>query len=243
MTDRESILVVDDNPDMRKTICKILERNGYRVTEAEDGIQLHQALAENTIDLLLLDLVLGKDDGLKIAQEIQNDSNMPIIIISGKNDVIDKVVGLEIGADDYITKPFHARELIARVGSVLRRYQKSNQKPSTRSKLLDRKSATFSGWLLDLTGGRLTSPEGRTVSLTTFEFQVLTIFIEHANQTLSRDQIMELATSREWSPNDRSLDVLIGKIRKKLNDNPKNPEYIRTIRNRGYIFIAEVNFN
>jgi len=243
LTDRESILVVDDNPDMRKTICKILERDGYRVTEAEDGIQLHQALAENTIDLLLLDLVLGKDDGLKIAQEIQNDSNMPIIIISGKNDVIDKVVGLEIGADDYITKPFHARELIARVGSVLRRYQRSNQKPPTRSKLLDRKIATFSGWRVDLIGGRLTSPEGRTVSLTTFEFQVLTIFIEHANQTLSRDQIMESASSREWFPNDRSLDVLIGKIRKKLNDKPRNPEYIRTIRNRGYIFIAEVNFD
>lgn len=235
------ILVVEDDPDMRETVCTALVREGYRVKEAEDGHGMRRVLKQWPVDMVILDLVLPGESGLDLARELRNTSDIPLIMLTGKDNVIDKVVGLEIGADDYITKPFHARELIARISTVLRRTGlnsgSADRKPGEASSNLIR----FGDWKLDLYGQRLTGAGGEAVILTSYEFQVLSVLAQRPGKALSRDQIMDLVADREWNPFDRSIDVLIGKIRKKLGDDPRDPKFIRTVRNAGYIFVAPVD--
>lgn len=233
------ILVVEDDPDMRETVCTALLRDGYRVEEAGDGPGMRRALSQCDIDLVILDLVLPGESGLNLARELRGNSDIPLIMLTGKDSVIDKVVGLEIGADDYITKPFHVRELVARIGTVLRRFRPDPGKAGPAPGEAQPGTIRFGGWQLDLFGRRLTGAGGDEVILTTFEFQVLSALAQRPGKALSRDQIMDLVADREWNPFDRSIDVLIGKIRRKLGDNSRNPEFIRTIRNTGYMFVAE----
>ena len=234
------ILVVEDDPDMRETVCTALLRDGYRVQEAEDGSGMRRVLSQCHIDLVILDLVLPGESGLNLARELRSNSNIPLIMLTGKDSVIDKVVGLEVGADDYITKPFHARELVARIGTVLRRFHSNTGNADPGPGEASPGMIRFGDWQLDLFGRRLTGASGDEVVLTTFEFQVLSTLAQRPGKALSRDQIMDLVADREWNPFDRSIDVLIGKIRKKLGDNSRNPEFIRTIRNIGYMFVADI---
>lgn len=234
------ILVVEDDPDMRETVCTALLRDGYRVQEAEDGRGMRRVMAECHIDLVILDLVLPGESGLDLARELRSSSDIPLIMLTGKDNVIDKVVGLEIGADDYITKPFYARELVARIGTVLRRTNSNTGRTEPNSGEASTSMIRFGDWQLDLFGQRLTSANGDVVVLTSYEFLVLSALAQHSGKALSRDQILDLVADREWNPFDRSIDVLIGKIRKKLGDDSRNPQFIRTIRNIGYMFVADV---
>ncbi len=238
MTSNETILVVDDDPDMRKIICTALAREGFRSEEAGNGAQMRKLLTDRSIDLVILDLMLPDEDGFSLARSIRSESNLPIIMLTGRDDIVDKVVGLEVGADDYMTKPFHPRELSARVRTVLRRSQGMPSPPPVAAKQ-ETDTIRFGDWTLNLTGFKLLDPKGKEVSLTTYEFQVLSVLATHPNKVLSRDRILDSVADREWTPFDRSIDVLIGKIRKKLNDDPNRPSFIKTIRNMGYMFIGD----
>lgn len=235
-----AILVVEDDPDMRETVCTALLRDGYRVEEAEDGPAMRRILAQEHIDLVILDLVLPGESGLDLARDLRNASDIPLIMLTGKDNIIDKVVGLEIGADDYITKPFHARELVARIKTVLRRSRANEGKMEPESMGTWSGIFRFGDWQLDLSGQRLTGIDGGAVILTTYEFRVLSALVQRPGKALSRDQIMDLVADRAWNPLDRSIDVLIGKIRKKLGDDSRDPRFIRTVRNTGYMFVANV---
>lgn len=234
------ILVVEDDSDMRETVSAILLREGYRVQEASDGPGMRGILAQSHIDLVILDLLLPGESGLDLARELRQSSDIPLIMLTGKDNVIDKVVGLEIGADDYITKPFHARELVARIGTVLRRVHAGARNAGLETGEGSPDAIRFGEWTLDLRGHRLTGYDSDVVLLTTYEFQVLSTLVQRPGKVLTRDQIMDLVADREWNPLDRSIDVLIGKIRRKLGDDSRNPKFIRTVRNIGYMFIGDV---
>ena len=236
MTHSDLILVVDDEPGMRRLVSRTLSKEGYRVEAAEDGQQMNRVLSKKSFDLVILDLKLPGEDGFSLARKIRSQSDVPIIMLTGQDELIDKVVGLEIGADDYITKPFNGRELVARVRAVLRRHRQRTKNPV----LASTEGIKFSGWHLDFTSCRLTSPKGQVVPLTSFEYQVLFELASRPNRVLSRDQIVNLSLNRERSPVERNVDLVISKIRKKLNDDFRFPKFILTVRNQGYKFIAKV---
>ncbi len=233
------VLLVDDDPDMRDTINNILARDGFSLRFAENGTQMREKLQEQRPLIVLLDLVLPEESGLDLARELKTNYNLPFIIISGKDDVIDKVVGLEIGADDYITKPFHARELIARLNTVLRRI--NNRVLETHDETTNKDNAIQIGdWTFDHQRQLLQLGDAAPVNLTTHEYRVLDALVNSAGKILSRDSIIDIVSGRDWMPYDRSVDVVIGKLRKKLKDDPACPVYIKTIRNAGYSFVAKV---
>ena len=237
------ILVVDDDPDMRDTVRAILEREAYSVTDVATGSEMLAVLQRQEADLIVLDLMLASENGLSLAREIRSVSDVPIIILSGKGDLIDKIIGLEVGADDYITKPFHPRELTARVRSLLRR---SNSEKAHSAGIPIRnagKQAQFGSWKYSFDNARLESESGEGGALTTLESRFLEVFLDHPKRNLSRDQIMNFAADRDWNPLDRSVDVIIGKLRKKLRDDVKEPRYIRTSRGTGYSFIADIRWS
>ena len=229
------ILVVDDYPMIREVLDYQLSREGFEVTVAADAEEMRKNAALRTPDLVILDLVLPDTDGLTLARELRGESDVGIIMLTGKGDTVDKVVGLEIGADDYITKPFQKRELLARVHTLLRRI-KQNRDTDPKD---DQHIIEFNGWRLNLLGHELRSPEGMPVYLTNYEFRLLTVLAERPNRALNREQILNLVDNRDLSPYDRSVDVLIGKLRRKIEENPKNPALIKTIRGIGYKFTVQ----
>jgi two-component system OmpR family response regulator len=237
MNDTAHILVVDDQNDICEVVQDYLVGEGYRVSTANDGTAMRRVIAQNTVDLVILDLMLPGEDGLTLAQALRSESNVGIIILTGRGETVDRIIGLEMGADDYLPKPFHLRELLARVKSVLRRASaRSTEKaaPGSRSK------ARFAGWDLDLSTRELVSPAGSEVRLTTGEFDLLAAFVNHANQVLSRDRLLDLARNREAGPFDRTIDVQVGRLRRKLEDDPQKPTMIKTVRGTGYIFTPTV---
>ncbi len=240
MTEPLRILVVDDDPRIRRMLKTYLEGEGFRVAEAEDGAAMRRHMRGRRFNLVLLDLVIPGEDGLSLMQEIRRNSDVPIIMITGKGDPIDRVVGLEAGADDYITKPFHLREVLARLRSVLRRCaaegitERSDGAAGAAGEVL-----SFDGWQLDLTTRELRSPDGSDVSLTSGEFDLLAVFVTHPNRPLNRDQLMEMARDRSWTPLDRSIDTQVGRLRKKIESDPKKPTLIKTVRGVGYLFTAK----
>ena len=232
------LLIVDDDPRLCRSLARYLKQQGYEVRTASSGEEMRQRLAAERPDLVILDLILPDEDGFSLARELRSSYDLPIVILTGKTDTIDKVVGLEIGADDYITKPFDERELLARVRSVLRRTSKGERGKNE----AEGSVACFADWRLDLNSYELTSPAGVPVALTRHEFQLLAAFVKHGNRVLTRDAILDLVADRNWSPDDRSVDVLIGKLRKKIEDDPRVPQLIETIRGVGYKFRAKVIF-
>lgn len=237
-----SILVVDDDQRLCDLLRRYLSREGYQVITALNGEQMRRHIEQEIPGLILLDLMLPGEDGLLLAKELRvhQDQGLGIIILTGKSETVDKIVGLEIGADDYISKPFDNRELLARIRSVLRRLKLDQNNPPS---LSDKKSvAHFAGWSLDLVAHELISPAGETVHLTSYEFRFLSVLVQNNNRLMSRDRIFDLIAGREWRPGDRSLDVLVAKLRKKLEPDPANPVVIKTIRGEGYKLTAPVDF-
>jgi DNA-binding response OmpR family regulator len=232
------ILVVDDDERLRRTVSNYLRAESFQVLESGTGEQMRKCLAGETVDLIILDLMLPDESGLNLARELRARSDVAIIMLTGKVETVDRIVGLEIGADDYVTKPFDHRELLARVRTVLRRAPKSRRQTNT----VPVSSVRFEGWVLDLVTQELNSAEGRVVHLTSHQYQLLASLVTHADRPLSRSEISNLLAGRDWSPLNRSVDVLVSKLRKKIEKDPKSPKLIKTVRGVGYKFAARVKF-
>src|SRR6266404_2387461 len=237
MSDNGHILVVDDQKEICDVVQEYLSGEGYRVSAAHDGAGMRRVLGQAQVDLVILDLMLPGEDGLTLIRALRNEQpGIGIIILTGRGETVDRIIGLEMGADDYLPKPFHLRELLARVKSVLRRVSsRSHEKPAG-----NRSKARFAGWNLDLSTRELKSPAGSEVRLTTGEFDLLAAFVNNANQVLSRDRLLDLARNREAGPFDRTIDVQVGRLRRKLEDDPQKPTIIKTVRGTGYIFTPTV---
>jgi DNA-binding response OmpR family regulator len=235
MADTGHILVVDDQKEICEVVREYLSGEGYKVSVANDGQGMRRSMQQAHVDLVILDLMLPGEDGLTLARQLRETSNVGILILTGRGETVDRIIGLEMGADDYLPKPFHLRELLARVKSVLRRVSaRDSEKPKSRSK------AKFAGWNLDLATRELLSPRGDEVRLTTGEFDLLAAFVNNANQVLSRDRLLDLARNREAGPFDRTIDVQVGRLRRKLEEDPERPTIIKTVRGTGYIFTPQV---
>ncbi|QEN88518.1 response regulator transcription factor [Labrys sp. KNU-23] len=235
---RPRILVVDDDHRLCRFLEKFLASEGYATASANEGRAMRRAMADESFDLVILDLTFpAGEDGLSLARTLRSQYDLPVIMLSGKNSTIDKVVCLELGADDYITKPFEPRELLARVRTVLRRFARRINLSETMEGASP--AIRFAGWQLDPSRYELSSPEGERVRLTSQEFQILSALVERRGRILSRDQILDIVANRSWTPYDRSIDVLIGKIRRKLRDDVRDAQYIKTIRGVGYMFAAD----
>lgn len=230
------ILVVDDDDEFLDTVSFLLRDSGYRVCGANNKERMLAAMTAKSPDLILLDVNLGADSGFEIALEVRKSSNIPIIMLTGKGMETDRVVGLELGADDYVTKPYSSAELLARVKAVLRRSKMTmSQSESTQSRI-----ASFDGWKCDLDRRQLFSPDGSSVSLTSGEYMLLTAFLENAGKTMSRDRLLDL-TGRD-SSFDRSIDVQIMRLRRKLVSGDEATEMIRSVRSVGYIFNPKIEW-
>ncbi len=238
----QKILVVDDEAPIRKLLRRCLERETFHVLEAENSAQTLDLLRGNDINLITLDLSLGGEDGLELARAIRAESQVPIIMVSGKGDLIDTVVGLEIGADDYISKPFELREVVARVRAVLRRYQPAAQPQPTPAAQADSgEELHFERWILNCITRELHDTDGNPVPLTTGEFDLLHLFVKSPRKVLSRDQIMDELKGNEWLPNDRTIDNQVARLRKKLTLEG-DQQLIKTVRGSGYLFTPQVTF-
>lgn len=229
-----SVLIVDDDPVIRELLQSYLAQEGYEVQCAGTAEQAESRLAERPVDLVMLDIRLPGKDGLTLTRELRVRSEVGIILITGRNDEIDRIVGLECGADDYVIKPLNPRELVSRAKNLLRRVRHAQQRNPPQAKQLRH----FSDWTLDLDRRRLVDRGGGETPLTHGEFQLLSVFMRNAGHTLSRDQLMDQIRNREWLPNDRSIDVLVGRLRRKLHDDPADPQLIITIHGAGYLFTA-----
>jgi DNA-binding response OmpR family regulator len=230
------ILVVDDDPKIRALLRRCLEEAAFHVDEAESGTGVREAFGRSMPDLVTLDLNLGSQDGLDIARDIRRTSDVPIIMITGKDDVIDRVVGLELGADDYITKPFHVREMLARVRTVLRRAESrdSGVTPPQDEPVVRRQLLGLDGLTVDRDGMVLTDRDGAICDLTTADFKLLCAFIDNPKRLLSRDRLMDLINGPAWTPLDRAIDNQVARLRKKIERDPAHPLLIKTVRGIGY---------
>ncbi|HUI34491.1 MAG TPA: response regulator [Stellaceae bacterium] len=238
MSETGYILVVDDERDICDLVREYLASEGFRVLTANDGAGLREEMARSKVDLVILDLMLPGEDGLQLARELRTASDVGIIMLTGRGETVDRIIGLEMGADDYLPKPFHLRELLARVRSVMRR---AASRAAERA-IGERSRVRFADWTLDLSSRGLLSPSGDDVRLTTGEFELLAALVNHANQVLSRDRLLDLSRHREAGPFDRTIDVQVGRLRRKLEDDPKNPTIIKTVRGGGYMLTPPVEF-
>jgi len=234
------ILIVDDDQKVRLLLRRCFEGEGFRVSEVARGADAAPALAAGDVDLVTLDLTLPDMDGLSVARQIRERWAVPIIMVTGKGDVIDRVIGLEVGADDYIAKPFHLREVLARVRAVLRRPRETTQARAAGGAGNHNPPIRFDGWTLDPDMRELRDSSGAPCALTTAEFDLLEIFIRHANRVLTRNQIMDLLKGNEWSPLDRSIDNLVARLRRKIETPDSGPSLIKTVRGLGYTFTARI---
>lgn len=232
------ILVIDDDPEIRRLLRTCFEREGYLVCEAGDAADARAALAKGSVSLVTLDLTLGRDDGLSLAREIRANGDISIVMVSGKGDAVDRIVGLELGADDYISKPFNLREVLARVRAVLRRRDAgAGNTPTPQAK---HELYNFGDWTLDMTSRELRDSAGSPRELTTGEFNLLEIFVRRPHRVLSRDEIMDLLKGHDYSPLDRSIDALVSRLRKKIDDDGSKSPQIKSVRGIGYMLAVDV---
>ena len=229
----KKILVVDDDARIRQMLQSYFENEGYRVSCAASGEEMRLSLARSKFDIVLLDLMLPDQDGIDLAREIRRSSNVPIMMLTGREDMVDCVVGLEVGADDYIVKPFHLREVHARLKSILRRYQGEGVTPMDPSEVL-----VFDGWQLDRAKRKLANPDGVEIELSTAEFDMLDAFLRNAGRVLTRDVLMDLTRHRAREVFDRSIDTQISRLRRKMESDPGRPKLIKSVRSVGYVFTA-----
>lgn len=231
----EHILVVDDDARIRQMLLRYFEEEGYRVSLATDGRAMRDCLQQARVDIILLDLVLpGAEDGLVLAREIRARSDVPIIMLTGRDDVVDRIVGLEIGADDYIAKPFHLREVLARLRTVLRRHR-----PPDAEQQHPAETIHFDGWRLDLARRQLLTAENVEIALTTGEFDLLAVLAKHSGRVFSRETLMDLTRGRRHEAFDRTIDAQIARLRKKVERDPRKPALIKSVRGIGYVFTGQ----
>lgn len=228
------ILVVEDDREISALVARYLRGNDCRVSLAGDGREMDRVLADARVDLIVLDLMLPGEDGLSLCRRLRANSNVPVLMLTAKTEEIDRIVGLEIGADDYLGKPFNPRELLARIRAILRRGAAPERHDDAARRL------HFQGWTLDAGLRQLLSPEGARVAITGAEFDLLQALCLRPGRVLSRDQLLDLTQGRAAGPFERSIDVLVSRIRQKIEPDPRNPEIIRTIRSGGYLFAPEV---
>ena len=230
------LLVVDDDREIRDLVSRFLRNHGFRVTVAKDGSEMKRALADWRIDLIVLDLMLPGDDGLTLCRDLRAASKIPIIMLTAMGEDMDRIVGLEMGADDYLAKPFNPRELLARIKAVLRR---AGEAPARAEETADN-IIRFAGWKLDPGRRRLESPQGVVVELSGGEHDLLLALVEHPQRVLSRDQLLDMSRGRAAVPFGRSVDVQVGRLRRKIEADPKSPELIKTVRGGGYLLAVPV---
>jgi two-component system OmpR family response regulator len=239
MENNDHILIVDDDREIRELLASYLEKNGMRASLAANGRQMRTLLEQGSVDLIVLDLMLPGEDGLTLCRELRSGKwrTIPVLMLTARNEETDRIIGLEMGADDYLTKPFAVRELLARIRSVLRRARMlpSNLQVSEPVQFLE-----FGDWKLDTTARHLLDKQGTMVALSGAEYRLLRVFLDHPQRVLTRDQLLNLTQGRDADPFDRSIDLLISRLRQRLQDDAREPRYIKTLRSEGYVFSAAV---
>lgn len=236
-TAAKHVLIVDDEPQICALVQRILITGGLRVSTARDGEEMRKGLRAGGVDLVILDIMLPGEGGLDLLREIRAQSQVPVILLTALGEPVDRVVGLELGADDYVAKPFEPREILARVRNIFRRMDGGGDGGGTAT---DGELLHFAGWALHVPSRSLTDPQGGPVRLTTAEFELLHALASHPNRVLSRDQLLDLARNRSSTPFDRSIDVHIGHLRRKIEANPRDPQLIKTVHGVGYMFATVV---
>jgi two-component system OmpR family response regulator len=233
----DHILIVDDDAEIRSLLSRYLQKNGLRATAVGDGRAMWQSLDAGVFDLVVLDLMLPGDDGLTLCRNLRARSDSPVIMLTARGEETDRIVGLEMGADDYLPKPFSARELLARIKVILRRARSlpRNLRPDEGPQL------RFGDWVLDTAHRHLVSPANVVTPISGAEYRLLRIFVSHPNRVLNRDQLVELTQGKEADPLDRSIDVQVSRLRHRLGDDPRDPRMIKTVRGEGYVLSVPVN--
>ncbi|SDJ37142.1 response regulator [Aliiruegeria lutimaris] len=226
------VLIVEDDPTSLELMAGYFEVEGFRVLRASDGDEMDVALRRANVDLLCLDIRLPGRDGLSLLRELRRSSDLPVIVISAKTEDVDRIVALEVGADDYLQKPYNPRELLARANNILRRVGRSAQAPESEDQ-----NYGFNGWVLTPAARRLTAPDGSDVHLTRGEYELLFALLRHRGRVMQRDALLDALSGRERDPFDRTVDVLVGRLRKKIERDPKNPDLIITVHGIGYVFL------
>ena len=236
MESTDRILIVDDDPEIRQLLVDYLLRNGFEAVPAASGREMAQMLERHAIDLVVLDLMLPDADGLTLCRDLRSRSSLPVLMLSARGEEADRILGIEMGADDYLVKPFSPRELLARIKSILRRTRAlpPNLRPETQRCLV------FAGWQLDTATRVLTSPAAVATPLSGAEFRLLRILLDHPNRVLNRDQLVELIHGREAGPYDRAIDVQVSRLRQRLHDDWREARLIKTVRGEGYVLAAAV---
>jgi two-component system phosphate regulon response regulator OmpR len=237
MAPAHHIIVVDDEPEIREMLADYLGHAGFRVSAAEDAATLRRLLEDQAADLVILDINMPGEDGLSLARYLRANTKIGIVMLTAAGEVVDRIVGLEMGADDYLPKPVDMRELLARVRAVLRRMESTPEKPAAEPP--GTRKIGFGACQLDLDAHRLYDAAGEEVPITSMEFDLLKAFAEHPNRVLSRDQLLDLAHNRDWEPFDRSIDIRIARLRRKVETDPSKPQVIKTVRGAGYIFVPD----
>ena len=239
MTESQHILIVDDDAGIRDLLGQFLQKHGFKTSLASGGEAMRAALAKETIDLIILDIMMPGEDGITLCKQLRQKSQIPIIMLTAAADDIDRIIGLEMGADDYISKPFNPRELLARIKAILRRSFQVDSVVAKRPG--DAHTYVFAGWQLNKIERRLYSPDGVEISLSTGEYNLLLVFLKHPHHVLSRDQLLDLTRNRMAGPYDRSIDIQISRLRHKIEVDHKAPQIIKTVRGGGYVLSTEVS--
>jgi two-component system OmpR family response regulator len=229
------ILIVDDNREIRDGLSRYLRANGYRATAADSAAAARSVLKTNGIDLAVIDVMMPGEDGLKLTSGLRGESALPIIMLTARGEEVDRIIGLEIGADDYVAKPFNPRELIARIGAVLRRARIQGGKPGE----LQSQRVRFENWVLDIARRELIGVNGTALPLSAGEFRLLIAFIERPKVALTRDQLLDITQGRNLDTFDRSVDSAVSRLRRKIESDARNPRLIKTVWGGGYVFTAE----
>jgi two-component system OmpR family response regulator len=237
MDSTSHVLLVEDDAEIRELLAAFLRRNGMRVSVARDGREMDQLLTVSAVDILVLDVMLPDEDGLSLCRRVRASGGMPIIMLTARGQEVDRIIGLEMGADDYVTKPFSSRELLARIRAILRRSEVIA--PGRRNGR--RTVFAFAHWRLDLATRKLYSEDGLRVPLTSSEFELLVVFCEHPNSVLTREQLLDSPHETLSSSLDRSIDVYVSRLRRKIEKDPRKPVLIETVRSGGYLFTPKVN--
>ncbi len=240
MSNSTNLLIVDDDVEICTLLSQFLAKHNFTIYTAHDGIEMFDQLDKHLIDLIILDMMLPGDDGITLCRKLQSSHSIPIIMLSAAGEDTDRIIGLEVGADDYLAKPFNPRELLARIRAILRRSQNTEEiideaKPATQPNAI-----YFNDWMLNLTNRHLVSPDKIEVSLSSGEFDLLMAFLKHPQQILSRDQLLDATGHHYAGPFDRSIDMQVSRLRQKIKENPRKPLLIKTVRGGGYLFTAIV---